>query len=221
LHLMAADVGWAFRYETYLIGAAVVAVASAWPSAWSLRRQAAQVAACFLILSSIVLVFRSCLAAELLPQYSKSINLQQWQTARFLKAYYPKGAVAANDIGAITYVNDVHCFDMAGLASASVFEAKRKNGYTTHFLEQQAAARKTQLAVVYDSWFSKKWFTVLGGPPLPTSWIRVRRWTVPERNQLGDRTISFYAMSPEGATVLKGQLKDFEPTLPKEVTVSD
>jgi len=75
--------------------------------------------------------------------------------------------------------------------------------------------------VVYDSWFSKKWFTVLGGPPLPTSWIRVRRWTVPERNQLGDRTISFYAMSPEGATVLKGQLKDFEPTLPKEVTVSD
>jgi hypothetical protein len=218
LHLMTADVGWAFRYESYLLGAGVVAMATAWPLLWGPGTKALT-ALVYLatVCGGILLIFRCIVAATLLPQFSQAIYRQQWQTARFLEASYAGASIAANDIGVINYVSDLHCLDLAGLASGEVFRAKREGEYTTEFLEQAALARGVRVAVLYDTWFSEHPITLLGGPPVPRTWIRVRRWSVPERMQLGDRTVSFYALDAEQAALLKARLDAFEHDLPKGV----
>jgi hypothetical protein len=219
LHLVAADVGWAFRYEDYLLGAGMVAVASAWPPLWSLRRRAAQLAILPLLLAAAVLGLRSGLAAAYLPHYAQSIYLQPWQTARFLRSNYAGATIAANDIGAINFAADLHCVDLAGLASAAIFEAKRRGVYTTRALDRIASAQGVQIAVVHDSWFAEHPVTAMGGPPLPASWVRVRRWSVREKYQLGGRTVSFYAVSPALAPELRARLDAFERTLPEGVAI--
>jgi hypothetical protein len=137
--------------------------------------------------------------------------------AEFLKAYYPNARIAANDIGAIDFVNDLHTFDLVGLGSADVFMAKRKGRYSTELLEEFASKRDIQIAVVYDSWFSNGSLTPFRGPPLPKSWTRVRRWTIPDKIFLGDGTVSFYALKPELAEPLQTNLIKFERTMPRAV----
>jgi hypothetical protein len=41
----------------------------------------------------------------------------------------------------------------------------------------------------------------------------------PQLLQLGDRTVTFYAMSAEGAKALDTKLRAFEPRLPKDIAV--
>ena len=222
LHVATADVGWAFRYETYLIGAACIVLAAGLPRiqglgpAWKLGTWL-PLAGCL-----AVLIMRSYLAATLLPEYSRTIFLQQWQMARFLQAAYPGGSVAANDIGAINYLGDLHTLDLVGLANAEVFEAKREDDFRTELIDRLSRDRQVQVAVVYDSWFTEEpSVPIFSGPPLPDSWVRVRRWTVPEKQQLGSRTISWYAVEPAEAVSLRGKLLQFEKDLPKAITVSD
>ena len=226
LHLLTAAVGWVYRYETYLVGSGLVLAAAAWPalqleSKAAGRRAAVFVAILCMPLALLMLGLRSGLAAITIPPYSRATYQQQWQTGRFLAAYYPQERLAANDIGLINYLGDLHCFDLGGLASGTVFRAKRESAYTTNLIQQQADARGVQIAVVYDSWFSLHPISAaLGGPPLPASWIRVGQWTVPKREQLGDRTVSWYGLNPAAAATLRANLAAFEPSLPKEVSVS-
>ncbi len=222
LHVATADVGWAFRYETYLVGAACIVLAAGLPRMKRLS-DAWKLGTCLpLAMCLVVLMMRSYLAATLLPEYSRAIFLQQWQMARFLSAAYPGGSVAANDIGAINYLGDLHTLDLVGLANAKVFEAKRDDDFRTELIDELSRDRQVQVAVVYDSWFAEEpSIPVLSGPPLPDSWLRVRRWTVPEKQQLGDRTISWYAVQPAEAASLRVKLLHFEKDLPDAVAVSD
>ena len=220
LHLLTADVGWAFRYEAYLVGAGLVVLARAWPALVGSRMTVRVAAGCLLLVLAVLLGDRAGQAGVLLPKFSRNIYLQQWQTALFFHEAYAGQAVAANDIGAINYLTDLHFLDLAGLASAEVFQAKRTDDYTTDFLDDLSGRRGVQVAVLYETWFSEHPATTLGGPELPLSWIRVRRWTVQERLQLGDRTVSFYALSPEGAVTLKAKLDAFEKKLPGAVKVT-
>jgi hypothetical protein len=218
LHLIAADVGWAFRYEDYLIGAGVIAAACAFPALRRSSKMAVLSAECLFLCAAVCLVGRTLQAATLFPQYSRRIYLQQWQMAAFLKTYYPRQAIAANDIGAINFRGDFHCLDMIGLASADVFAARRSGSYSTQFLDKETRSDGTKIAVIYDSWFSVHPKGLISGPPVPASWTRVRRWRVPPIEQLGEDTISFYALDPAEARHLSAHLDAFESTLPSGVT---
>lgn len=220
LHLLTADVGWAFRYDAYLVGSGIVVLSCGWGVLWQQRRQLPLAADAVSLIILAVLIYRAGLAAVMLPQFPSAIYRQQWQIAQFLKSYPSATAVAANDVGAVNFVNDVRCLDLVGLSSASVYQARRGRSYTTQFLENEAASRGLDLAVVYDSWFTGQPGTYAHGPKLPASWIRVRRWTAPQLLQLGDRTVTFYAMSPAGAAVLDAKLRAFEPGLPPDILVT-
>jgi hypothetical protein len=219
LHLLTASVGWAFRYESYLVGAGIVVLACAWPRLGEVAvgwRAAVQL---LLALACCILVLRSSLAALDLPQYSQAIYHQQWQMARFLKQYYAGGSVAANDIGLINYEVDLHCLDLAGLASSEVLSAKREGRDTTEFLEELSRARHVEVVMLYESWFGDGSTVKFGGPDLPESWDRVSRWTLPERHQLGDRTVAFFGTGLRQDELLRKQLAGFEPSLPAIVKV--
>jgi hypothetical protein len=217
LHLIAADIGWAYRYEDYLLGSGILGAACAFPL---LRGSSRRVSACLFVCAGAFLLGRAVQAAASLPQYSRAIYLQQWQTAAFLKTYYPGAAVAANDIGAINFRSDLRSLDLVGLADSDVFFAKRAGAYSTQFMDHETAERSIEIAIIYDSWFSVHPQTRLGGPPIPASWIRVRRWRVPQKEQLGDDTVSFYALTPDATRSLQERLRAFESILPKNVTVT-
>jgi hypothetical protein len=220
LHLLTADVGWAFRYDAYLAGTGFLVASCGWGLLWPVRRKLPMAADIVFFLAMGSLIYRAGLAAVMLPQFPSAIYRQQWQIAQFLKSY-PRGvAVAANDVGAVNFFNDVHCLDLVGLSSASVYQARRSQRYTTEFIESESEKRGLELAVVYDSWFTGVDGLNFTGPKLPRSWIPVRRWTAPRELQLGDRTVTFYAMSPSGAATLDARLRAYEPSLPNDVAVT-
>ncbi len=219
-HLCAARVGVLFRYEDYLIGAGIVCAACAFPALQKSGRRAAFLTTyCLILAAGGLLMLRSLVAGLNLPVSSRNIYMQQVQMARFLHEYFPQGTVAANDIGAINYYNDeLHCFDLVGLASRDVFTARREGRYTTEFIGEDAAKHHVQIAIVYDSWFANPPPGIMGGPALPASWVRVERWRLPKGPTVGDLTVSFYAVDPAEAAPLRSALAQFDPTLPKGVT---
>ncbi len=220
LHLLSADIGWCFRYEDYLIAAAIIAAACMFPALQARSRNGARTAIILFFCSGAFLMARSLAAALLLPRYSRAIFLQQYQTAGFLHSYYTEATVAANDIGLINFRNDLHCVDLVGLASREIFIAKQDGTYSTHTMNQVVSMYGVDIAVIYDSWFgpdSKEFFR---GPATPATWIRVERWKVPERLQLGSDTVSFYAVKPDQADILRARLKEYEESrLPPGVAV--
>lgn len=220
IHLATADIGWAYRYEDYLVGSGIILAACALPDLLTMTRKTAALVVFLLFCSTACLMGRSLQAATMLPEYSRTIYLQQWQMGRFLAAYYPGAEVAANDIGVINFRANLHCLDLIGLADAKVFSAERAGDYTTQFLDEEAVRRGIDVAVLYDPWFSTRSKARLHGPDIPASWTRVERWSLPYRPTLGDRTVSFYAPTAADATRLRISLDAFDKTLPAAVVAA-
>ena len=220
LHLVMADIGWVFRYEDYLIAAGILAVGCALPSFPQFSRVAAISASFLFFCAAAFLMGRALTAGVSLPQYSRAIYLQQWQMAGFLHAYYPQAAVAANDIGAINFRNNLHCIDLVGLANSDIFAARRTGSYSTQFLDRETASHDVKVAMIYDSWFSPQSKVLFSGPAVPASWIRVGRWRIPQQQQLGSDTVSFYALTPDQVSLLAAHFHEFKSVLPSEVTAT-
>ncbi len=143
-----------------------------------------------------------------LPQCTTDIFEQQYQMGLFVQTYYENSTVALNDIGAVNYLADIHCLDLWGLANVEVAEAKRKHTYQVSDIERLSKQSGTRIAIIYDAWFN-------GG--LPPEWIRVGRWTIPNNVNVGEDTVSFYAVNPSEAQYLAHSLGDFSSQLPPEV----
>jgi hypothetical protein len=137
--------------------------------------------------------------------------------AHFLHMEFPGAAVAANDIGAIDYFNDIHCVDVVGLASSHIFFARRANRYTTQFLEQTMAQEHVQIAIVYADWFGKDSAGLLTEPPIPAGWLPVATWSIRDHLTLVEKEVTFFAVEPSTAPRLRSALQDFDPTLPPGV----
>jgi hypothetical protein len=173
---------------------------------WIVPRNLAYGALCLLLL--FPLVIKGGRLLWFLPQCTTDIYEQQYQMGLFIRRYYQNSTVALNDIGAVNYLADIHCLDLWGLANAEVAEAKRRHTYQVGDIERLSKQTGTRVAIVYDRWF-------VGG--LPPEWIRVGRWTIPNNVNVGEDTVSFYAVSPSEAQYLSESLNDFSLQLPSEV----
>lgn len=222
LHLSMADVGWTYRYEDYLLAAAVVASTVAFSSIQKALR-AEPALALVLFVPIALLAGRCAMATVRLPKFSHAIYSQQYQMSRFVRRYYNGQAIAANDVGAINFYSDITCVDLAGLSNRDIFFAKRSHSYTTSVINEETEEAHVSIAIVYDSWFSDKLSRVgpsrFGGPPLPSHWKRIARWKINDQEELGGNTVSFYAVRPGEAGRLRHALREFDPSLPRGVTV--
>jgi hypothetical protein len=216
LHLLFARVGWLFRYEAYLVFLGVVVVALAagessdrlWPrgapAAWRWTRTAA------LLALIAPLGLRAGDALGRTPQASKNIHDQQIQMGEFVALYYRGHGVAANDVGAVSYLGDVRMLDLFGLADLEVARRKMRGAYRTEDIRELARERDVSVAVVYDSWFEP-----LGG--VPAEWVRAGEWTITRNVVCGDDRVTWYAVEPGEAERLIGNLKEFARRLPPDV----
>ncbi|HEY6448298.1 MAG TPA: glycosyltransferase family 39 protein [Acidobacteriaceae bacterium] len=218
LQVSLAQVGMYYRYDAYLFGAGTLVLACTLPAVKKAAGKTMFAASYFLTLGTVVaLTVVSIAQFHMLPRIARNIYLRQWQMGRFVGEYYPGATVAANDIGAVNYLSHSHCYDLVGLANQEIFWARRSGGYTTDFLRDDAAAHHVQIAIAYDRWFGDPPGVPVGGPPLPSNWIRVAHWQIDDPTIIGDTVVSFYAVDPAEAALLRADLEQFEKTVPGPV----
>lgn len=219
-HLMFAKTGWFYRYEAYLVAAGFFTVGAALSellpqgSRLSARAWPSLLAVLFiLLLISPHFVRRGVESFAGTPRATKNIYEQQYQMGLFLKRFYPGGSVAANDIGAINYLNDMRNLDLWGLGSLEPAKLHLEGKLSPERLDALARENGVQIAVVYEH-VLERW----GGRP--ERWVRVGQWAIPDNLVCGAYVVSWYAVDPAEADRLKENLKAFSPQLPPGVVQS-
>lgn len=217
-HLEFVGAGPMFRYDSYWCALAILYLGLQLPlvvpdaqallsrKTWTVPQNVAWGALCLLFL--FPLAIKGGRLLWFLPQCTTDIFEQQYQMGLFVRRYYQNSTVALNDIGAVNYLADIHCLDLMGLANAEVAAARHKHTYSVGDIDRLSKQTGTRIAIIYDAWFN-------GG--LPPEWIRIGRWTIPNNVNVGEDTVSFYAVNSAEAQYLIESLGDFSSQLPPEV----
>ena len=149
------------------------------------------------------------------PIASKNIFDQQIQLADFLHQNYRSSNVVANDIGAITYFNNIHLLDTYGLGSIEVAKLRKEDhGKFTDNKSLQAYIYKTakslnfEVALVFDEWVK-----------MPDYFKKVGTLTIQNNYMSGGTTVSFYSIKAENTAKLRNQLIEFSKQTPKDVII--
>ncbi len=219
LHLGFAGIGWFYRYEAYLMGLGLLALAGQLQAETLLARKPLGVMILALFLFPVL--SRGLKACSEIPAASQNIYEQQIQMARFLGQYYRGEAVLINDIGAVSAFSGVRIIDLFGLGTREVlkwqFEAnvrhlqgKKPASSVKGVYETLAREQGARAAVVYEKYFRSV---------LPDGAVKVGTWEVPRCVACLNPELSFYALTPEEIPVLKTRLRDFQHSLPSGVNV--
>ena len=212
VHAVFGGFGWFYRYEAYLIVLGAFHLLIQFYT-W-LETGARQYNPHFPLLVGVALLctvnlpLRSVNSWRNFIRSTYNIWEQQYQMARFLSRFYNHQTVAANDIGAISYLGDVRIVDLWGLGSNEVTKARKGGYWNAGFLQQFVLKEKAGIAVVYESWFP---------PELIAHWQKAGTWQVGYSHTLGDTKVSFYAIDPKQIETLKKNLQQFTPQLPADV----
>jgi hypothetical protein len=213
LHLIFAGAGWFYRYEAYLVllGMLVLAVST---SDFVLQGKTVPlftaIAGVVFILLAWQLGLRAIASFRDTPQATANIYQQHYQIGRFLRQYYPGQWVALNDIGAATYLADIHLLDLWGLGSMAPARLKLAQRYHADTIAGLAEEMGVTVAIVYDSWYDR-----YGG--VPAQWSKAGQWTILGNIVAGDDTVSIYAVDPAQKDALLRSLQSYSPQLPGEV----
>jgi len=214
MHSVFASFGWFYRYEAYLIVLGsfhLLKMALQWweVNGWGgIKRQ-------IIPIGMLAIIFYS-LPVRGLNSFRNSIRAiyniyeQQYQMGLFLKEHYKGQTVAANDVGAISYMADLNTIDLWGLGNNEVAIARKHNYWTNDFLRKLVKDNHTRVAVIYDSWFDKD---------LPAQWVKVATWEMPYNYICGDIKVTFYGTTATEADLLKTNLAAFASQLPGDVKV--
>lgn len=231
-HILFAGYGWFFRYEAYLVGLGLVALglhaAHSKILGLSLHtvttdRLSAALALVFILLSFAPFFGRGIVALRMAPKAVKNIYEQQYQMAAFVKKFYDHEIVAANDIGAICFYNNVRLIDLWGLASKDVAVKILSDSYDTKALRDLAVQTKPRIIVLYESYFQGHNGPSLPGeggrkcPSIPAEWIKVGAWRISGNVVCGSDRVTFYVSDDlEKDRALK-YLQEFSGDLPVDV----
>lgn len=222
MHLQFVSVGWFYRYEAYLIALGIITLAFGvrddFAKFFLLPSKARQISNFFSIkffiffLIFIFLSFRAGEAITYTPQATTNIYEQQYQIGLFLKDFYPDKIIAANDIGALSYLAQVKVIDLYGLGNMSVAEWKKQGNYHTAQIEELIKKENVDIAVLYKHWYNNE---AIGG--LPAAWMPVGEWKIKNNIICGGDTVTFYAVNPSSKDALIRNLQLFSSRLPKTI----
>ena len=213
VHAVFGGFGWFYRYEAYLI---VLGSFHLLIQFYKWMENGARQNPHFVLLTAVALLctvnlpLRSINSLRNFVRSTYNIYEQQYQMALFLTKYYDHKTVAANDIGAISYMGHVNVIDLWGLGSNDVTKARKGNYWNADFMQKFVLEKKAGIAVVYESWFP---------PALVAQWKKAGTWEVSYSFMLGDTKVTFYAIDPQQAAALQQHLKEFAAQLPRDITV--
>ncbi len=214
LQLCFASTGWLYRYEAYLVFCSVLitgVLVVKYGAALVAERPAAVCwmggIALFAILFPFVL--RSTAAFTKTSTACQNIYQQQYQMGSFVHKYYNGDAVAANDIGAISFLSAGQTIDLWGLGNITVARSRKKGYWTPGFLDSLCRSKGVSMAVFYEKWF---------GDSLSQRWNKVATWQIRDNVICGDDSVSFFSLDRRDMPVLKQNLVEYEKSLPAGVT---
>jgi hypothetical protein len=216
LHMQFAQTGSFYRYEAYLVVASLVALSFLYQdyhASLSTGQQGHWLRTSALLLAAMIILtppmLRAVAALVNTPRATTNVYEQQYQMGSFLRKFYQGEAVAANDIGAVSYLADIRLLDVSGLGSVSV--AQKMLSQSPAALRSQqilhlATLENVKIAIVYDAYVS-----------VPPEWIKVGQWTILDNVIAASDTVSFYATNTVEAVSLKQNLRNFAADLPDSV----
>jgi hypothetical protein len=130
----------------------------------------------------------------------------------FLKRHYNGKTIAANDVGAICFLADIHLVDLVGLASADIYQLRQSNQFTTDQVLSLCDKKQVSIVVAYAVWLQ---FEGLLG--YQREWKRVGAWKIEDDVVCGSNVVSFYAVHEAEEQPLIKNLQSFSMTLPPGV----
>ena len=211
-HMLSALIG-GYRLEAYLIGIGLILIIEGYVfllKGVSWEKSVRIWALVGLAIWSFPLIIRASFFSQNFVLSTQNIYQQQIQMAHFTHKFYPNACIAANDIGAITYFNEITLLDFALISDQKLYETYKKGNWSAQEVEKTARNRGVSIAIVYDS------FTYV---VIPKSWQKVATWTIPDNFICGDETVTFYAVTDEAKTQLRPRLETFSKELPVGVKI--
>ena len=195
-HLLFGRVGWFYRYEMYLVVAAVYALGQAAAHLALPRPARARLGVALAVVLLLALPVKRAAAAHLATvPAAGNIHDQQLHTARFLQRFFAGETVAVNDAGAVGYLHDGPMVDLLGLADLDV--ARARGFALDHPLSRAqvtALSADAKVAVVYDEWFAGA---------IPDGWTRVATWTIEGNRVCAFPAVAVYATSAASVSALR------------------
>jgi hypothetical protein len=211
-----AEVGWFFRYESYIVlilGVVLMDMLNKYvfPKFSQIKNRNFYDYSIMILLIFLFLIPLTIRISTAFMQYPKAItNIyeQQYQMGLFLKKYYQGKCVAADDIGAINYLASICTIDLYGLANMDVTRLRLSHSYDKNEINQLTLNNNVQVVVIHGSWFNEE---------IPDNWIEVGKWKISNNVVAVRDEISFYATSDLFKTNLINNLIEFSHLLPSTV----
>jgi hypothetical protein len=196
-HFVFSPLYWAYRYDAYLVafGVFVAAVGlGEMPAPKSLPRGALPA---LLVASLVPMVadVREGLFPDAEVEGMRGTYLQQYQTAQFIRRYYPGAAVIVNDLGAVTYYTQARILDLVGLGDVEPVAIMRRGAYTSRDVTAWTAPYRPAIAIVSLGW-------AVVAPLIPPEWSRV---AVVEMPPHGHR-VGFFAVDSSESWALRASV---------------
>ncbi len=181
------SVGWLYRYEAWLLMLNAVACLALLPG----RAMIAVLA--------LVLLPRAYLDTRDTQTAPTDRLYQHFAAADFVATFYPHRTVAVNDLGIMAWFSHATVLDVFGLGSNEPVAMRRAHDYDADAVARWTARRHVAVAILEPCWSEIARIT-------PASWSLVETWQFPRNTVFYDRTVGFYAPTPDGAAILRRDL---------------
>jgi len=197
-HFVFSPLYWAYRYDAYLVGfglfVAAAVLADVASPAWLPRGVPAAVLVAALV--PLLANLREGLFPDAEIEGMRNTYLEEYQTAEFVRLYYPDAAVIVNDLGAVTYYTHARILDLVGLGDIEPVRVMRRSAYTSRDVTAWTAPYGPKIAVIQLGWG-------VVGPLIPPEWVRVAVVEVPpHRHRVG-----FFAVDPRQTWTLRASVE--------------
>ncbi len=149
-HFVFSPLYWAYRYDAYLVGFGLFVAAVVLTDLRVPVRLPRGALAAVLVAALVPLV--ASVGEGLVPDAEiegmRNTYLEEYQTAEFIRLYYPRDAVIVNDLGAVTYYTEARILDLVGLGDIEPVAIMRHAAYTSRDVVTWTAPFRPKIAII-------------------------------------------------------------------------
>ena len=204
LHFCFGRFGWFDRYELYVWVSSVMTMGFVIIRRFGMNRDVMDSPVALIVLLCFFCMTSYLRAAIMTPIAANNIYEQQFQMRRFITEFYKK-PVAVNDVGLVSFRNNMYVLDLTGLASKEVLELRRA-GSSVVWMDELAAEHHVDFALIYATCDK------------PEHWIHLADWSLSRRCITpACETVGVYSINPLLTQEQLLVLEKFRKTLPRGV----